>query len=369
MEKLQNSALATYPSVYAIGNEYHIMVYVKEPTTMWVRVNGKNYYDHSNGILKSDSFVHKMIVPMCELDEQKSYTICYRKMVERKPYYSETGEIEELTFKFFPFVEGDIKIYHISDAHNRIKSPISAAGFLGEEIDLLILNGDIPDHSGDINNFKAIYEISGAITKGEKPVIFSRGNHDMRGIYAEKFADYTPVDKGVSYFTVRLGDLWCLVLDTGEDKSDDSVEYGNTICCHEFRLDQTKFIKNVINNAQNEYSAKGVNKKIVICHNPFTIKERSIFDIENDIYDEWVELIRTKIDPDFYICGHKHACKVIMPNDEEDARNQGVPVIIGSKPTHGDESLFEACAITYENGKIKVTFTNQDKEVTGEKIL
>ena len=34
--------------------------------------------------------------------------------------------------------------------------------------------------------------------------------------------------------TFRLGNLWGILLDCGEDKNDDRPEYGGTICCHAF---------------------------------------------------------------------------------------------------------------------------------------
>ena len=154
-------------------------------------------------------------------------------------------ETQEYEYDFRP-VEGDeIRAYHIADAHNRIDGPVAAANKAGEH-DLLILNGDIPNHSGDIKYFAAIHCIAGEITKGQYPVIFSRGNHDMRGIYAENIQDHTPTDNGRSYYSVRIGSLWALVLDCGEDKPDGNDEYGHTICCADFRRRQTEYIEKII---------------------------------------------------------------------------------------------------------------------------
>ncbi|MBO5269618.1 MAG: serine/threonine protein phosphatase, partial [Clostridia bacterium] len=79
------------------------------------------------------------------------------------------------------------------------------------------------------------HRIAAGVTKGRIPVVFARGNHDTRGKYAERLANHTPTDNGRSYYSVRLGKLWMLVLDCGEDKNDDHAEYGHTMCCHAFR--------------------------------------------------------------------------------------------------------------------------------------
>lgn len=123
-----------------------------------------------------------------------------------------------------------------------------SAGKAFGAIDFLILNGDIIDHSGSVENFDEIYEIIEELTGGSIPVVFSRGNHDLRGVCAEKLAEYTPVDNGNSYYTFTLGSIWGILLDCGEDKIDAHPEYGNTVCCHAFREEETEYLKQVIEN-------------------------------------------------------------------------------------------------------------------------
>jgi hypothetical protein len=98
------------------------------------------------------------------------------------------------SFSFRPVGKDPIHIYHISDAHNMIKSTVAAGRYFGESLDLLVLNGDIPNHSGKIEYFDTVYAIVSELTHGMIPTVFSRGNHDLRGIHAEDFADYTPAD-------------------------------------------------------------------------------------------------------------------------------------------------------------------------------
>ena len=366
-----NADIKSYPAVYAVSDEYQIISVFSCEALVWVELGGEKFFDDSNGIIRSARPVHKVSVPRDLLDSEKKYSVCYRKVIERKPYYTEAEEPIKIDFSFRPVENEKINIYHIADAHNKVASPIAAASFLGNELDLLVLNGDIPNHSGDIKNFDAIHEIAGEITKGELPVIFSRGNHDMRGIYAESIADYTPTDNGNSYFTFRLGDLWGLVLDCGEDKPDTSIEYGNTVCCEAFRRRETRFIEKVIKNAESEYLAYGVKKRIVICHDPFTYTPASPFDIEKELYTYWAKLIGENIKPNFMLCGHKHTTLVSYPGGELDNKGQPCPVVIGANPHKDvkDKDLFDGCAITYENDKVTVRFTNQDKEIIGEECF
>ena len=253
-----NKIMKTEPAVFAVGDTYQIMVGVTCPVLMWVRVGDECYYDDSNGILRSAVSTHRMTVPMEELDKAKRYTVCWRKIIERKPYFTETEDIEEAEFEFTPVTGDEIKAYHIADAHNMVDAPVTAAKTFEKEVgqlDFLILNGDVPDHSGAIENFDNIYEIIAKITHGKLPVVFSRGNHDTRGIYAENIAEHTPCENGNSFYSFRFGKLWGLVMDSGEDKEDWSDEYGNTVCCHAFRKRETAYLKNIIKKSTEEYDA------------------------------------------------------------------------------------------------------------------
>ena len=359
----------SYPTVYVTGDEYEIAVMALSETLVWVEVGEETYYDHSNGVLRSAKAYHSVKVPMEVLDAARSYTICYRKVVERKPYWTQTEDVCKLTFTFYP-VEGDrLRIYHIADTHNKLEPPIRAGQYFGEAPDLLILNGDIPNHSGKLEYFDSIHKIAGEITKGERPAIFSRGNHDTRGIYAENFSEYTPTYKGDPYFTFRLGDLWGIVIDCGEDKEDTREEYGNTVCFSYFRKQETRFIERVIKNADTEYNAPGVRRRVVISHMPFPHIHIAPFDIEQETYAYWTKLLREEIKPQVMLCGHLHETKVHYPGEPFDDFGQPCPIVVGANPHRAkgeDPSLYDGTAIVWENNRVNVYFTNQDREVVGE---
>ena len=88
--------LNAHPSVFAVEDRYEIITPFSASAVVWVKVGDKKYYDDSNGILKSGNYVHKVEVPMSELDREGEYTLCYRKMIDRKPYFPESEEPREL---------------------------------------------------------------------------------------------------------------------------------------------------------------------------------------------------------------------------------------------------------------------------------
>lgn len=365
---------AALPTVYAVADKYVIIVPVNEPCLMWVGIGENEYYDDSNGILRSGRLTHKMTVPMAELDAARSYTVRWRKMIERKPYRSEVGEIEEYTSAFRPIDPNKerINIYNIADAHNRVDGPINAGKYFertGEELDLLLLNGDIPNHSGDVVYFEAIHRIAAGVTGGEIPVVFARGNHDTRGVCAELIEDYTPTDNGVSYYTFRLGPVWGIVMDCAEDKPDDHVEYAHTICCEDFRRRETRWLEALCNAEKPEYSDGGIKYKIVVVHNPFTERRNPPFDIEEDTFAHWASLLRENVKPHLMICGHVHKCYVTYPGGERDAFGQPCPIVAASKLSKDDLSFFVGGAITLDGNMAYVRFTDNDGNIVGEETV
>ena len=341
------------PAVFCVGDSYQIMAIVKKPSLMWVEAGGKRYYDETNGILRSQREIHRMSVPAKVLDSAREYTICEREIIKRKAYHTKSREVKKYRFEFNPVEGGNpVRAFHIADTHSRRDEPVKAAAAFGKT-DFLILNGDILNHCENAKDFNIVYNIAAAVTHGSIPIVFSRGNHDMRGANTEIFADYTPNCNQNTYYTFRLGPVWGIVLDCGEDKLDSHAEYGNTVCCHEFRLRQTEFIKAVIKNAENEYLAEGVQYRTVISHIPFTHNLGGEFEIEKELYSEWARLLGENIKPHIMIQGHTHRISVNKVGSEFDSYGvQPCAAVIASQL---DSKGFAGCGFTFGKGKIEIT--------------
>ena len=377
MKEIPN-CFETTPIVYAVGTEYQIMVPVTQETLMWVEVNGKCFYDDVNGILRSNCTTHKMTVPMSLLDAAGEYKICYRIVNERRPYNSNVSEVFEYRSPFQAVKSENPRFFHIADAHNKVDEPVAAAKAFGK-IDFLILNGDIPNDAGDVKNFSTIHRIASEITNGEIPVVFSRGNHDMRGKYGENLSEYTPTDNGNSFFTFRLGCVWGIVLDCGEDKPDNHSEYGHTVCCEEFRKRQTAFIQSVIANAENEYNADGVKYRMVVVHDPFTeYMPNQVSATDLATYTEWARLLREYIKPNVMLCGHVHQAYITEVGDTLDKLGQPCPVVVGSAPgtkislaLRGVwiEDVYVGTGFALNENKLSISFVGSNGIAYDSKIL
>ncbi|MBE7058906.1 MAG: metallophosphoesterase [Ruminococcaceae bacterium] len=361
------SILKTKPAVFAVGDVYQIMVQAKAETLMWIKCGNNCYYDESNGILRSHCQTHKICVPMKELDCAGEYEVCYREVIERKAYFTESKEENTEKFKFFPVAPNQKQIlaYQIADAHNLVDEPVAAVKRFEKEygkIDFLILNGDIPDHSGAIENFDTIYQIACKITGGEIPIVFARGNHDLRGVFAENLAEHTPNENGNSYFTTRLGNIWALILDCGEDKDDDNSEYAHTVSCTPFRQKQTEYIKSLTKYSQNQYKASGIDYRLVISHIPFTQSFRDPFNIENEIYDEWTQLLNDEVKPHLMLSAHMHEFKIHNSDSQNNRYNHSFTVAVGPEVHLGKNPYYAGIGLQFKDGKIEIILNDQ-KEI------
>ena len=190
------------PAVFAVGNTYQIMVTVKRPSLMWAEIGGKRYYDETNGILRSKNKIHRMTVPAEALDSAREYVICEREIIKRLAYFTKSKSVRKYRYRFSPVEDKkEIRAFHIADAHSHTEKPVESATAFGKT-DFLILNGDILNHCEIAKDFNKVYYICSKITHGEIPVIFSRGNHDMRGANTEIFSFFTPNRDGKTYFCV-----------------------------------------------------------------------------------------------------------------------------------------------------------------------
>ena len=372
---MSKNALRGYPVVCAVKDRYLICVPVNKPVLMSVIINDKEYFCHSNGIKISDTAVQKFNVPMEELDKAKKYIVKYEVLNLRTPYHCDKEpEIkEEYAFRPVEKTE-DINIYHLSDVHGIRRYSIEAGKYFGEKLDLLILNGDIASSSASKEDIMLSYDIASEITRGSIPCIISRGNHDLRGKYAEKLEQFLPTDKGKSYYTVKLGAMWMLLLDCGEDKLDSHREYSGTVCCHQFRLDQCEYIEELKKDAENEYLSNKYQYRFIVSHVPFNFnnteecKGECPFDIEHEIYDKWCRFAREDVKAQLLISGHYHRAEVARAGCEADCKKIGCDTILGSIPYSKNRrpTGFIGCAITVNKDAAIVRFTDHKHNIVSQ---
>ena len=349
------SLFAAPPSVYAVGTDYCICVPVTAECTMWVECGGLVRYDHANGILRSARPVHMAYVPQSALDAAGSYAVCLRPIVERKPYFTQTGEVQSLEVAFRPANPGDtLHVLNVADTHSLVDPAISVATGMEQPPDLLLLNGDIPEDCGDAGRMTVPHRIAGGITQGGYPCVFARGNHDLRGVCAEEYALLTPTDGGRSYYEFRAGPVWGLSLDTGEDKVDECDEYGHTVCCEAFREEEEEWLREVVRRG----APSDARFRIIVCHNPFSHRIRPPFDIEGPRWRRWCDMLRPLC---FHamLTGHLHECFLEAPGGAHDNYGHPCPVVCSSFVDREANAYICGDVDVAESGAVTVRYRNE----------
>ena len=344
------SFLRCNPMVSVIGDEYEILITANDNGISKAIVGDQVYYEENSGVLSSEKAFSKIRVPQTALNEARKYTVVYKKTIERKGYFSEFGQEQTADFEFKPLDKTDnINIYHVADVHYNFDVALKTTAWFGDDLDVLIVNGDIGEVESEQNYFE-VCKFVGDVTGGKIPVIFVRGNHDTRGHLAERFTDYFPCDGKNTYFTFNLGCLCGVALDCGEDKWDNHPEYGGANAFEAFRRRETEFLRKM------ELPKDKICFAIShVCPAQTAQEKDSIFNIDKELYEEWNALLAQK-GIRFMICGHMHRAYVLKKNDQRSIRPHDFPVVTGSA-VYGDGELW-GCAMTIKGGKLDVLFTD-----------
>ena len=287
------------PVVYAVEDDYQIVFSTNHSAVAWVEVGGERYYDLFSGSMKSEDTVHKIIVPQEKLDSAKGYSIHAEKMIYRGPFGGFKGKEISKSYNFRPVDSSDGLVYYtITDAHHAHKGVVDAALSV-DGLDFLVVLGDsvgMVEYEKDAQ-FTNLFAHD--ITKGEIPVVYARGNHEIKGKYAEDLHKYVGSKNESFYYWFTLSDVFGITLDLGEDHDPGWWEYYETDQFTVYQNEQTKFLEELV--TAKPYD--GYNYTMVACHIPLQFVNSRKDHV--DVKATWTELLN-EIKPDIALYGHQH---------------------------------------------------------------
>ena len=299
--------------VYAVEDTYQIVFSTSDSAVAWVEIGGESYYDLYAGSMKSWDKVHKVTVPQSVLDAAGGYTVCAKQMIYRGPFGGYTGETISREYSFRPVDSSDgLNYVSLSDVHEAVDAAIQAAARPdGEDTDFVILLGDIVSMVETEADAQLANELAHGITGGEIPVIYARGNHEIKGEYAEDFYKYVGSKNQEYYYWVTLGDdVFAVVLDMGEDHEDDWWEYYGTAQFDLYRQAQTDMLEEILEDGDCE----NYRYRMAICHIPVVYVDRNGY--FETFRNEWTALLN-ELDVDICLNGHKHVLWALLPGAVE----------------------------------------------------
>lgn len=350
-------------TVFAVEDEYQIAWSTSTASIGQLTVGDKTYYDAQNGE-NQVSKLHKVCIPASELDEVKEYTITSTPVYFHMGYASLTGEAHSKNFTFRPVDMTDgLQAYVISDNHEVLVPAIKAGSYWGDDLDLLILNGDNINDLSSEWQISLIYRLASGVTHGTRPVIFVRGNHECNGKYAPRLADYVASYEGNLYYKVAFGQgenrASFLVLDTANDMADDHFLLKPLANYTPLQQREVAWLT-----AQNGWNDGAYN--VVLAHCAFALNGYNRF-------PEWTQQLVTLIDgkADMMMAGHSHRLDVAMPMDSlYEGAKTSFPVIRGGMRAESIcevesvlPTVYSGTAILAKDGHLTTYFTNQKNQI------
>ena len=287
------------PVVYAVEDTYQIVFSTNHAATAWVEIDGEQYYDLFAGSMKSEDTVHKITVPQEKLDAAKSYSIHAEKMIYRGPFGGFKGKEISKSYNFRPVDSSDGLVYYtITDAHHARTGAVGAAKSV-EDLDFLVVLGDSVGMTEYEENAQFTNLMAHDVTGGQIPVVYARGNHEIKGAYGEDLYKYVG-SKGESfYYWFTLSDVFGITLDLGEDHDDGWWEYYGTDRFTLYHSEQTKFLEELVEAKPYER----YDYTLVACHIPIQFVNSRKDHVE--VKATWTELLN-QIEPDLAVYGHQH---------------------------------------------------------------
>lgn len=271
---------------------------------------GSTAYDLDNGIKVSDSKIVTVSLVDLKPNTEYYYRTVSKEIKNQYAYYVDYGsEIysEVKKFKTLGESEESVNFVVFSDIHANVKLLEKLLNNVEDTYDFIVLNGDFVNDCAYIEQLEdELIKPLSKILDGKIPIVFVRGNHEIRGKEARKLSNYISLVNNKYYYKFQHGLAEFSVIDTGEDKFDGHIEYSGLNDFEDYRNEQLEFIK----------SLDSDKIKINFSHipiNEYLIEER--LDPVLDYQKDYIEAFNNyKLD--LMLSGHYHFRKSYIKNSE-----------------------------------------------------
>ena len=238
-----------------------------------------------------------------------------------------------------------IELVVMNDVHAKIEKMEAYLThcFDKNRTDMVIFNGDMVS---SVPSEKIIFDgfLDTAVKHfaSDVPFFYVRGNHETRGKCALKFSDYFPTTTGKPYYTFTHGNTFFIMLDGGEDKPDNNIEYYETAAYDAYRAEEAEWLKKVVESEE----CKSAKHRIVFLHMP-PIDGHKMWHGTRHIRELFIPILN-KANISAMLCGHVH--KYSFHEDQAE-----FPIVVNS--------FEDALKVKVDNSGIKVDVVGMDGAV------
>jgi putative purple acid phosphatase len=259
--------------------------------------------------------------------------------------WSDVWKKKPYEFKTYPAKPREITFLVLNDIHERPQFMKELCKNVDlKKLDFVLLNGDISNRIRSQKHIMDAYlDTCVSMFATDVPLFFNRGNHELRGEFADYLNRYFPTNNGKYYRLQHVAGVDFLFIDSGEDKPDADLEYCGIVECDQYREEQERWLRSL-----QEEKKIGKYPIVVFSHMPPTLKNwHGPLHMQETLTPEL-----NKMNVSVMLSGHLHRFDYQEPN-----KIINFPNLVNSNNT------YLLCHIA--NGKMEVDYvglTNKEKK-------
>ena len=239
-----------------------------------------------DGQAEFNESIHKIRLEDLISGQTYYYRVCSQEILQYKAYSKKFGHIAKSEFYSFTMPDAETDSFTaviFNDLHQR---PNVFQALLKQvekvDYDFVVFNGDCIDDPANHDQATRFIKLLTEGVHGDRtPTLFIRGNHEIRNAYSIGLRKHFDYVGGKTYGAFNWGDTRIIMLDCGEDKTDDHKEYSGLNDFTQLRHEQVGFLQEELQSK----AFKKADKRILIHHIP-------LYGCDNLCWNLWEPLLR-----------------------------------------------------------------------------
>ena len=271
-----------------------------------------------DGQAEFNESIHKIRLEDLISGQTYYYRVCSQEILQYKAYSKKFGHIAKSEFYSFTMPDAETDSFTaviFNDLHQR---PNVFQALLKQvekvDYDFVVFNGDCIDDPANHDQATRFIKLLTEGVHGDRtPTLFIRGNHEIRNAYSIGLRKHFDYVGGKTYGAFNWGDTRIVMLDCGEDKTDDHKEYSGLNDFTQLRHEQVGFLQEELQSK----AFKKADKRILIHHIP-------LYGCDNLCWNLWEPLLRKA---PFHVSINAHTHRFAY--HPEGSLKNNYPVVIG----------------------------------------
>lgn len=349
----------TKPYLYTISpNRMSVRWITNKPSYAWVEYGLEADKLHQKALLVNDGLVnaydriHEIYLEDLEAGKQYHYRVVAKEVLrfeqEDTISYGETIYSAVYSFNTSSEHAEEVNWVVLNDIHDTPASfPLLLQLNKNIAFDYVFLNGDMFDYqAGEEQIIEHLIKPCTEVFASQKPMLYVRGNHEMRGKFAHQLKEYFSYPQH-QFYHYQWGHVFSIVLDSGEEEIQTGFDQSDL-----YREKQAKWLEEIMQSKQYQ-SAK---YRVVQMHIPPFYS----FDQKGSRHCKQVfSPLFNRYQVDLVIAGHTHTFGIHPPVPDQ----HNYPIVIGGGPKPGNRTIIHVKA---NEQQLQLQMLKDDGSIIGE---